>query len=128
MDKNDLKVGDKLMEISNGKVWEVSEILEYMLWITRDNFADSILFEDLKYYEKVVIMNITEEESEQLQKEGVRLSEDKPICYNHIKVTQLIETIKQHAQINELDINNFTILRTSYNPDDGSMLFDIKLN
>jgi len=132
MDKNDLKVGDELLESSNGNIWEVSEILEDTVWITRGSSVTeayrSVLYEDLKYYEKVVTMNISEEESRQLQKEGARLSEEKPICYNHIKVTQLIETLKQLAQINELDINNLTILRTSYNPEDGSMLFDIKLN
>ena len=123
MDKNDLKAGDKLREISTGEIWEVSEFcgVSPSVWLTKGNDADMVSFGELDLYEKVLIFK--EDELEECESD-----DSKPICYNHIKVTQLIETIKQYAQINEVDINNFTILKTSYNPDDGSMLFEIKLN
>jgi len=128
MDKNDLKVGDKIRHKVSGNTYIIEKLLEDSFCLIVEDEKWVFPYRNLSYYEKDLIITIDKAASKQLQKEGARLSEKKPICYNHIKVTQLIETLKQLAQINELDINNLTILKTSYNPDDGSMLFDIKLN
>jgi hypothetical protein len=73
MDKNDLKVGDEIRHTSSRNTYKIEELGENSFCISFiDGDKWTLPYIDLRHYEKIITitMNITEEETEQLLKEG----------------------------------------------------------
>jgi len=52
----------------------------------------------------------------------------RPIEYNELSCERLVETLKAFSELNKVDIDDFSILKSTYDPKNGSMTFNIKIN
>ena len=50
------------------------------------------------------------------------------IQYNELSCKKIVETLKAFSELNKVDIDDFSILKSTYDPKNGSMTFSIKIN
>lgn len=109
MELQDIKIGDKLREKATGEIWEVAQTSP-SIWLTKGEFADMVSDVELDLYEH------------EFYTDGL------PIQYNELSCKRLVETLKAFSELNKVDIDDFSILKSTYDPKNGSMTFSIKIN
>ena len=109
MELSEIKAGDRVVCKLTGVIWLVEQKSPYIK-LNCSGIIESISDDELSSYE-------------------LYLGEhDKPIKYNELSCKSLLDILKSHCKLNKVEMDDISILKSTYDPKNGSMTFSIKIN
>ena len=109
MELLEIKTGDRVVCKLTGVIWLVEQTSPYIK-LNCGGIIKNISYDEVSSYEIYLDEN------------------DKPIPYNKLLCKSLLEVLKSHCKLNKVDIDDISILESTYDPKNGSMTFSIKIN